>query len=102
MSSATATTTPLSKQPKTIQHEACLLGQRQHGRADHRSVAVRPGIFGVSFERDFSSGCPTMSSDALDQCIEVLDFEAIARQNLHKMAFDYYVSGANDQITLRE
>jgi isopentenyl diphosphate isomerase/L-lactate dehydrogenase-like FMN-dependent dehydrogenase len=43
-----------------------------------------------------------MSSDALDQCIEVLDFEAIARQNLHKMAFDYYVSGANDQITLRE
>lgn len=43
-----------------------------------------------------------MQPDLLDQCIEILDFEAIARERLHKMAFDYYVSGANDQITLRE
>lgn len=41
-------------------------------------------------------------SDLLDQCVEVLDFEAIARDKLQKMAFDYYVSGANDQITVRE
>lgn len=42
-----------------------------------------------------------MMSD-LDSLIELMDFEAAARQNLEKMAFDYYVSGANDQITLGE
>lgn len=43
-----------------------------------------------------------MSSDPLAEFIEVLDFEAGARAKLPKMAYDYYVSGANDQITLRE
>lgn len=42
------------------------------------------------------------SLDPLDRCIEILDFEAIARELLPKMAYDYYVSGANDQITLCE
>jgi 4-hydroxymandelate oxidase len=41
-------------------------------------------------------------SDQLDKCIEILDFEALARERLDKMAYDYYISGANDQITLRE
>lgn len=38
----------------------------------------------------------------LGNAVEILDYEAIAREKLDKMAFDYYVSGANDQITLRE
>ncbi len=38
----------------------------------------------------------------LEQLIEVNDFEAAAREQLEKMAYDYYASGANGQITLRE
>jgi 4-hydroxymandelate oxidase len=38
----------------------------------------------------------------LPAMIEIMDFEAPARANLSKMAYDYYASGANDQITLRE
>lgn len=32
----------------------------------------------------------------------VMEYEAIARQKLPKMAFDYYASGAEDQWTLKE
>lgn len=32
----------------------------------------------------------------------VTEYEAIARQKLPKMAFDYYASGAEDQWTLKE
>jgi (S)-2-hydroxy-acid oxidase len=38
----------------------------------------------------------------LDQLVEIGDFEAIAHTTLSKMAYDYYASGANDQVTLRE
>lgn len=38
----------------------------------------------------------------LAQLIEVMDFEAVAREKISKMAYDYYASGANDQITLHE
>ncbi len=38
----------------------------------------------------------------LDSLIEILDFEAVAREKISKMAYDYYASGANDQVTLRE
>ena len=34
--------------------------------------------------------------------INLYDFEAIMRVKLPKMAYDYYASGANDEITLRE
>jgi 4-hydroxymandelate oxidase len=37
-----------------------------------------------------------------DSFVELLDFEAAAKQNLDRMAYDYYVSGANDQITVGE
>jgi isopentenyl diphosphate isomerase/L-lactate dehydrogenase-like FMN-dependent dehydrogenase len=43
-----------------------------------------------------------MSDTSLDQLIEIGDFEAIAQTRLSKMAFDYYASGANDQVTLRD
>jgi len=36
------------------------------------------------------------------ELINLYDFEAIARANLSRMAFDYYSSGAHDEITLRE
>jgi 4-hydroxymandelate oxidase len=35
-------------------------------------------------------------------CITLSDFETAARQKLPGMAYDYYSSGANDEITLRE
>jgi isopentenyl diphosphate isomerase/L-lactate dehydrogenase-like FMN-dependent dehydrogenase len=34
--------------------------------------------------------------------VSVFDYEAAARKKLPKIAFDYYASGANDEITLRE
>jgi 4-hydroxymandelate oxidase len=34
--------------------------------------------------------------------INIYDFEAIAREKLPPMAYDYYASGAHDEITLRE
>ncbi|MCU0511659.1 MAG: alpha-hydroxy-acid oxidizing protein [Anaerolineae bacterium] len=38
----------------------------------------------------------------LETFIEVLDFERHARDALTQMAYDYYASGANDQVTLAE
>jgi isopentenyl diphosphate isomerase/L-lactate dehydrogenase-like FMN-dependent dehydrogenase len=43
-----------------------------------------------------------MTGLQLDQLVEIGDFEAAARDQLSKMAYDYYASGANDQVTLRE
>ncbi len=34
--------------------------------------------------------------------INIYDFEAIVREKLPRMAYDYYASGAHDEITLRE
>ncbi|HNJ40620.1 MAG TPA: alpha-hydroxy-acid oxidizing protein, partial [Acidobacteriota bacterium] len=34
--------------------------------------------------------------------INVFDFEKLAQEKLFQMAFDYYASGAHDEITLRE
>lgn len=34
--------------------------------------------------------------------VNVMDFERIARERLSPLAWDYYASGANDEITLRE
>ncbi|KAK2759970.1 Cytochrome b2, mitochondrial precursor [Arachnomyces sp. PD_36] len=38
----------------------------------------------------------------LDQCYNLLDFEAVARQVMKRTAWAYYSSGADDEITLRE
>src|SRR5262245_41736008 len=34
--------------------------------------------------------------------INLLELETLAKEKLHPHAFDYYVSGAHDEITLRE
>ncbi len=34
--------------------------------------------------------------------VNITEFEAIARAKMPQMSFDYYASGANDEITLRE
>lgn len=34
--------------------------------------------------------------------VNISDFEILAKEKLHKHAFDYYSSGANDEITLKE
>ncbi|KAG6538964.1 hypothetical protein ZIOFF_004116 [Zingiber officinale] len=43
-------------------------------------------------------GCKTMSMEVTN----VMEYEAIAKQKLPKMVFDYYASGAEDQWTLQE
>ncbi|KAK6341718.1 hypothetical protein TWF696_008785 [Orbilia brochopaga] len=39
---------------------------------------------------------------ALEQCYNLLDFEAVAKRVMKKTAWAYYSSGADDEITLRE
>lgn len=39
---------------------------------------------------------------ALEQMLNLFDFEAVAQQVMKKEAWDYYSSGADDEITLRE
>jgi isopentenyl diphosphate isomerase/L-lactate dehydrogenase-like FMN-dependent dehydrogenase len=43
-------------------------------------------------------------NDMMDKrdLVSVFDFEAAAREKLPKVTYDYYSSGANDEITLRE
>ncbi|HWN66332.1 MAG TPA: alpha-hydroxy acid oxidase [Haliangium sp.] len=36
------------------------------------------------------------------ETVNVMDFERVARERLSPLAWDYYASGANDEITLRE
>ncbi|HEX3128294.1 MAG TPA: alpha-hydroxy acid oxidase [Thermoanaerobaculia bacterium] len=36
------------------------------------------------------------------EAINIFDFEAIARENLPQQAYDYYASGALDEVTLRQ
>ncbi|KAF1953636.1 hypothetical protein CC80DRAFT_595818 [Byssothecium circinans] len=38
----------------------------------------------------------------LEQCYNLMDFEAVARRTMKKTAWAYYSSGADDEITLRE
>ncbi|KAK7534120.1 FMN-dependent dehydrogenase-domain-containing protein [Phyllosticta citribraziliensis] len=38
----------------------------------------------------------------LEQCYNLMDFEAVARKTMKKTAWAYYSSGADDEITLRE
>ncbi|KAK8199845.1 FMN-dependent dehydrogenase-domain-containing protein [Phyllosticta capitalensis] len=38
----------------------------------------------------------------LEQCYNLMDFEAVARKIMKKTAWAYYSSGADDEITLRE
>lgn len=40
--------------------------------------------------------------DALEQAINIFDLEALARERLTPMAYDYYASGAHDEVALRE
>lgn len=42
------------------------------------------------------------SMPALDQCYNLTDFEAVARQVMKRTAWGYYSSGADDEITMRE
>ncbi|KAF3901936.1 hypothetical protein ABW21_db0208111 [Orbilia brochopaga] len=39
---------------------------------------------------------------SLEQCYNLLDFEAVAKRVMKKTAWAYYSSGADDEITLRE
>ena len=39
---------------------------------------------------------------ALDQCLNLFDFEVVARQVLKGTAWAYYSSGADDEVTMRE
>lgn len=43
-----------------------------------------------------------MTSEKMESITNVMEYEAIAREKLPKMVYDYYASGAEDQWTLHE
>ncbi|KAL0305481.1 UNVERIFIED_CONTAM: (S)-2-hydroxy-acid oxidase GLO1 [Sesamum radiatum] len=43
-----------------------------------------------------------MTSEEMESITNVMEFEAVAREKLPKMVYDYYASGAEDQWTLHE
>ena len=45
---------------------------------------------------------PKGEKPSIDSCINVFDFEAIARETVPEQGWVYYSSGADDEITLRE
>lgn len=52
---------------------------------------------------EFSISVPVdMTSQQMESITNVMEYEAIARENLPKMVYDYYASGAEDQWTLNE
>jgi (S)-2-hydroxy-acid oxidase len=40
--------------------------------------------------------------DTMGEITNVMEYQAIAKQKLPKMAYDYYASGAEDEWTLKE
>lgn len=46
--------------------------------------------------------CATMTAPTKPDCVNLRELEALAKERLSPMAFDYYVSGACDEITLAE
>lgn len=48
--------------------------------------------------------CPQadMTTEKWETITNVMEYEAIAREKLPKMVYDYYASGAEDQWTLQE
>lgn len=47
-------------------------------------------------------GAPSGDKPSIDSCINLADFEAIARETVPTQGWVYYSSGADDEITLRE
>jgi len=43
-----------------------------------------------------------MINNPIAQPLNLLDYESLASQHLSQMAFDYYASGAWDEVTLRD
>jgi (S)-2-hydroxy-acid oxidase len=41
-------------------------------------------------------------ADTMGEITNVMEYQAIAKQKLPKMAYDYYASGAEDEWTLKE
>jgi (S)-2-hydroxy-acid oxidase len=40
--------------------------------------------------------------DTMGEITNVMEYQAVAKQKLPKMAYDYYASGAEDEWTLKE
>ena len=61
--------------------------------------SILPGCGNVQGSASEGIQCPVGSGP---QPVNVWEYEAFAKATLPKNAFDYYSSGANDMITLRE
>lgn len=48
------------------------------------------------------AAAPAQEKPSIEQCINIFDFEAIAKHTVPKQGWVYYSSGADDEVTLRE
>jgi len=67
------------------------MGYRQTWQGGDRHVILQASNFLASMINNPSS-----------QPLNLLDYESLASQQLSQMAFDYYASGAWDEVTLRD
>ncbi|KAK8169678.1 FMN-dependent dehydrogenase-domain-containing protein [Phyllosticta citrichinensis] len=70
------------------------MGEVDMSTVEQEEKADDPG------ERERQERLKTMP--ILEQCYNLMDFEAVARKIMKKTAWAYYSSGADDEITLRE
>lgn len=75
---------------ENLPKEKCL------GKVDPDTIKVEPKEEKKVAKRDPSELPP------LDQCLNLYDFEVVARQVLKPNAWAYYSSGADDEVTMRE
>ncbi|KAJ4305219.1 hypothetical protein N0V90_000750 [Kalmusia sp. IMI 367209] len=76
------------------------LDQSKHlGEVDMNTVEQEEKEFDPE-EEDRQKRIETMP--ILEQCYNLMDFEAVARRIMKKTAWAYYSSGADDEITMRE
>lgn len=87
---------------KILPPEACI------GRIDTSSPPVakteqnEEKIVPVGTQQDTHQQKPKQVKPPLSHMLNVFDFEAVAKLVMKKEAWDYYSSGADDEITLRE
>jgi len=56
----------------------------------------------VEEEAQVSRSLPIDDDASMGEITNVMEYQAIAKQKLPKMAYDYYASGAEDEWTLQE
>lgn len=82
----------------TEQFSTMRLGRVDKATMKKSDVADAP----AAAEESSAPAAPSSEKPGLDACINLYDFEAIAKHSVKQQGWVYYSSGADDEVTLRE